>query len=51
MTDPDARIMKQSDGGYAPSYNIQISTDAAAGVIIGVGVSQRPEDVKSLCPR
>ena len=49
-TDPDARIMKQSDGGYAPSYNIQISTDATAGVIIGVGVSQRPEDVNELMP-
>ena len=49
-TDPDARIMKQSDGGYAPSYNVQISTDAAAGVIIGVGVSQRPEDVNELMP-
>ena len=42
--------MKQSDGGYAPSYNIQISTDATAGVIIGVGVSQRPEDVNELMP-
>ena len=28
--------------GYAPSYNVQLSTDATAGVIIGVGVSQRP---------
>ena len=50
MTDPDARIMKQSDGGYAPSYNLQLSTDATAGVIIGVGVSQRPEDVNELMP-
>jgi transposase len=50
MTDPDARIMKQSDGGYAPSYNVQLSTDAAAGVIIGVGVSQHPEDSQELMP-
>lgn len=50
MTDPDARIMKQPDGGYAPAYNVQVSTDAAAGVIIGVGVSQRPEDFKELVP-
>jgi transposase len=50
MTDPDARIMKHSDGGYAPSYNLQLSTDAAAGVIIGVGMSQRPEDVNELMP-
>jgi hypothetical protein len=50
ISDPDACIMKQSDGGYAPSYNVQLSTDAAAGVIIGVGVSQRPEDVNELMP-
>src|SRR5208283_4265562 len=50
MTDPDARIMKQWDGGRAPAYNIQISTDAAAGVIIGVGVSQRPDDTQELMP-
>ena len=28
-TDPEARFMKQSGGGYAPSHNLQISTDAA----------------------
>jgi len=50
MTDPDARIMKQWDGGRAPAYNIQISTDAAAAVIIGVGVSQRPDDTQELMP-
>lgn len=43
-TDPQARIMKQSDGGFAPSYNVQISTDAAAGIILGVGVSQAGSD-------
>jgi transposase len=50
MTDPDARIMKQSDGGFAPSYNLQLSTDAAAGLIIGVGVSQRSDDTQELMP-
>jgi transposase len=50
MTDPDARIMKQSGGGYAPAYNMQLSTDAAAGVIIGVGMSQRSDDAKELMP-
>ena len=49
ITDPDARTMKQPDGGYAPSYNVQLSTDAAAGVIIGVGVSQR-SDTEELIP-
>ena len=47
-TDPEARVMKQSDGGFAPSYNVQISTDAAHGVIVGVGVSQSGSDYREL---
>jgi transposase len=43
-TDPQARIMKQSDGGFAPSYNVQISTDAAHGIIVGAGISQSSSD-------
>ena len=50
VTDPDARTMKQGDGGFAPSYNVQISTDAQADIIIGVGVSQRPDDTQELVP-
>jgi len=38
-TDPEARIMQQPGGGFAPSYNVQISTDAKAAVIVGWGVS------------
>ena len=34
-TDPEARIMKQSDGGFAPSYNVQISSDAQGGFDCG----------------
>jgi hypothetical protein len=48
MTDPEARVMKQSDGGYAPSYNAQISTDAKEKVIVGVGVSQCGSDYEEL---
>jgi transposase len=44
MSDPEARIMKQPDGGYAPSYNVQISTDAQAKIIVGVAVSQSGSD-------
>src|SRR5215471_18993957 len=40
----EARIMKQAGGGYAPAYNVQISTDAAQGIIVGVGVSQSAGD-------
>jgi hypothetical protein len=50
MTDPEARVMKQSDGGYAPSYNVQISTDAKEKVIVGVEVSQCGSDYEQLVP-
>jgi transposase len=49
-TDPEARIMKQGDGGYAPSYNLQISTDSAARVITGVDVTQAASDYEQLIP-
>jgi transposase len=50
MSDPEARVMKQSDGGYAPSYNVQISTDAKEKVIVGIGVSQSGSDYEELVP-
>jgi len=50
MTDPQARIMKQSDGGYAPSYNVQISTDAKEKMIVGMGVGQSGSDYGELVP-
>lgn len=48
-SDPEARIM-QSKGGFAPGYNVQISTDAAAKIIVGVGVSQAAADAAELIP-
>jgi transposase len=50
ITDPDARIMKTAEGGYSSSYNAQISTDAANGVIVGVAVTQSHADYKDLMP-
>jgi transposase len=49
-TDPEARIMQQPGGGFAPGYNVQISTDAKATVIVGVGVSQAGNDAGELIP-
>lgn len=43
-TDPECRIMSQSDGGFAPSYNVQISTDANEKAIVSISVSQSPSD-------
>ena len=36
--------MKQSDGGYAPSYNVQLSTEASHRIIVGAEVSQSGSD-------
>lgn len=49
-TDPEARVMKQSDGGYAPSYNVQISTDSTNKIIVGAEVSQLGYDYSALAP-
>lgn len=50
MTDPEARIMKQSDGGYAPSYNVQITTDGKEKIIVEAGASQCGSDYEELVP-
>jgi len=50
QTDPEARNMKQSDGGYAPSHNVQISTDTAHGIIVGASVTQAANDQHELVP-
>lgn len=49
-SDPEARNMKQPDGGFAPSYNVQIDTDANSGVVAAVGVVQAGNDFDQLEP-
>jgi transposase len=49
-TDPDARVMKQAEGGSAPSYNVQISTDAAHGLIVDIEATQAGSDYQQLTP-
>ena len=49
-TDPEARVMKQGDGGYAPSHNVQVSTDVAHGIIVGASVTQAANDQQQLVP-
>jgi transposase len=50
VSEPEARLMKHGDKAIAPSYNVQVSTDAAQGVIVGVAVSQHASDDKELGP-
>jgi len=49
-SDPEARVMKQPGGGFAPSYNVQIDTDAKNGVVVAVGVVQAGNDFEQLAP-
>jgi len=50
LTDPEARIMNQSDNGFAPSYNVQVTTDAKATVVVSVDVTQDASDARQLQP-
>ena len=49
-TDPEARTMKFSDGGYRPGYNVQFATDVATGIVVGVEVATAGTDSEQLPP-
>lgn len=49
-TDPEARVMKQADGGSAPSYNVQIATDSVHSLIVDIDVTQAGSDYRQLSP-
>jgi transposase len=49
-TDPDARNMKFPDGGFRPGYNVQFTTDAASGLIVGVDVTNQGTDAGLMDP-
>ncbi|MGH9880124.1 MAG: transposase, partial [Pyrinomonadaceae bacterium] len=47
-SEPEARKMKQPDGSYTLSYNVQLSTEQSHGIIVGVGLSQSAADCNEL---
>ncbi len=49
-TDPEARIMQLPHGAYGPGYNVQLSTDAQAKIIVSTGISQCSSDAGELAP-
>ncbi len=49
-TDPEARVMNFSDGGYRPGYNVQYATDTASGIIVGVEVTDAGTDSEQMPP-
>lgn len=49
-TDPEARNIKFSDGGYRPAYNVQFATDTATGIVVGVDVTNAGTDSEEMPP-
>jgi transposase len=50
LSEPEARKMKHPDGGWAPSYNVQVSTEGKSRIVVAVGVTQAANDQKELEP-
>jgi transposase len=50
LTEPEARLMKHGDNAFAPSYNLQVSTDAAHLIVVGMELTQCSSDGGSLLP-
>lgn len=38
-TDPEARLMRMSDGGFRPAYNVQLAVDTETTVVMGLDVT------------
>jgi transposase len=49
-TDAEAHVMRNGDGGTVPSYNVQIVTDAASGLIVNVDATVDATDSRQLEP-
>jgi len=49
-TDPEARVMKLGDGGFAPAYNLQFATDTPSRMIVGVRATNSGSDSQQLEP-
>lgn len=49
-SESEARKMKHPDGGWAPSYNVQVSTEARSRMIVSIGVSAEANDTHGLMP-
>jgi transposase len=49
-TDPEAHVMRNGEGGTVPSYNVQLVTDAAHGLIVNVDATTDAVDHHQLAP-
>lgn len=49
-TDAEATVMKMADGGFRPAFNVQLATDTASQVIVGIDVVATGSDLGQLVP-
>lgn len=49
-SEAEARKMKHGDGGVAPSYNVQVSTEAQSRMIVAIGLTTAANDTDELMP-
>lgn len=49
-SEPEARVMKNGQGGFAPSYNVQSVVDGANKIVLDVEVTQEASDQQQLLP-
>jgi len=49
-TDPSARVMKMSDGGFRPAYNVHFVSETVSKVIIAVDVDNAGTDKHAMVP-
>jgi transposase len=49
-SEPEARKMKHADGSWAPSYNVQLTTEEQSRMVVSVGVTDEANDLHQLVP-
>lgn len=49
-TDAEATVMKMADGGFRPAFNVELATDTASQVIVGVDVVDTGSDLGQMVP-
>jgi transposase len=47
-SEPETRKMKHPDGGWSPSYNVQMVTEASHQVVVGITVTDAGNDMQQL---
>ncbi len=50
ITEPEARLQRESNGGWAPGYNAQFATAAGEKIVVGVALSNETRDTEQLQP-